>query len=136
LEVARALTDLADVCRSQGEYRQAESFYRRALTIEKKVLGPDHHHLAGPLNRLAAVLCDQRKWDEAESIYRQAITLSEKVLDPDFSYHALLESLNGCSFVLQMKPGLWGRKRKARLAESERMGAQAQAILEKISVKR
>jgi tetratricopeptide (TPR) repeat protein len=44
-DVAKTLTDLADVHRDQSQYALAEPLYERALEIEEKAVGPDHPDL-------------------------------------------------------------------------------------------
>jgi Tetratricopeptide repeat len=46
-----ALVSLLD---AQGQYDEAEALYRRALTIFKRVYGPDHYELVVTCNNLAA----------------------------------------------------------------------------------
>jgi tetratricopeptide (TPR) repeat protein len=55
-EAATNLNNLAEFYRSQGKYADAEPLYKRALTIDKKALGPDHPDVAGFVKSLAADL--------------------------------------------------------------------------------
>ena len=40
--VATSLNNLAELYRAQGQYAEAEPFYKRALAIWEKALGPEH----------------------------------------------------------------------------------------------
>ena len=44
---------------NQGKYDDAESLYKRALTIREEVLGPRHPDVASKLNNLASLLKSQ-----------------------------------------------------------------------------
>jgi CHAT domain-containing protein/Tfp pilus assembly protein PilF len=81
--VAEILNNLAVVYSSQGKYVEAEGFYRRALVIREKALGPDHAVLANPLIGLANVYGSQGKYGEAEGLFRRALAIREKTLGPD-----------------------------------------------------
>lgn len=43
----------------QGNYAEAESFYRRSLSIQEKVWGVEHPNVASDINNLAASLVEQ-----------------------------------------------------------------------------
>src|SRR5262245_13278795 len=66
--VARTLRDVADECRKQGKYQQAESLYRRALAIAESTFGPDHLEISGILNNLAVLYKYTGNFDEAERL--------------------------------------------------------------------
>jgi len=66
-----------------AQYVEAETFYRRAISIGEKTLGPEHPNLATALNNLASVYDDQGKYEEAELLLQRAITIGEKTLGPE-----------------------------------------------------
>jgi tetratricopeptide (TPR) repeat protein len=56
---AATLSNIANHYQEQGKYDEAEPFYRRALAIREKELGPDHPDIASSLNNLTLVYCSQ-----------------------------------------------------------------------------
>lgn len=58
-----------------ARFDNAEPFLRRALTMDKKVLGPDHRFVARDLNDLAQLLQDTNRLDEAEPEMRRALEI-------------------------------------------------------------
>ena len=56
----------------QGRYAEAEPLYRKALSINEKMLGEDHPHTALSYNNLAYNLYDQGKYAEAEEVWIKA----------------------------------------------------------------
>ena len=101
--VVRSLRQSADKCRGQGEYRQAESLYKRALALAESNFGPDHIEISVVLNNLAALYKYIGEFDEAERLYRRALAITEAGLGPDHPniatiYHNLggLECARGC----------------------------------------
>jgi PAS domain S-box-containing protein len=58
----------ARMCHAEGQYLEAETFYKRALSIVEKTLGSDHPKLAAWLDDLAAVFRSLGKIDEAKML--------------------------------------------------------------------
>ena len=56
----------------QGRYGKAEPFFERALAIQEKVLGREHH-VATTLNDLAGLLRNMNRFGEAEPLFRRAL---------------------------------------------------------------
>src|SRR5689334_13831780 len=79
----RLLTGQADECRAQGQYRQAESLYRRALDVAEAAFGPDHLVVACVLNNLAVLYKYTANFDEAGRLYRRALAITEAKLGPE-----------------------------------------------------
>ena len=48
-------------CREIGEYAEAETMYRKVLTVQLRVLGPEDPDTLCTLNMLALALMDQGK---------------------------------------------------------------------------
>ncbi len=59
------------------------SYLTRALTIQEKVLGPEHPDTAQSLNNLASLYRDLGKHEEAEPLYQRALAIYVKVFGPD-----------------------------------------------------
>jgi tetratricopeptide (TPR) repeat protein len=101
------MQNLALLLRDKRQYDEAEQLFRKALAIQRKVLGESHPGVAVIVNNLAALL--QRKGDYAgaETLYRQAIELNGKVYAEDHWEIATIKSLLGGCLVAQ------GRYREA-----------------------
>ncbi len=61
---------------------EVEGYYRRAITIQEGVLGPDHPALANTLANLGTLLDQRGKYDESEPLQRHAVAIFEKSLGP------------------------------------------------------
>ena len=81
--LAMSLNNLAEAYRAQGKYAQAEPLYRRALSIDEKVLGLGHPDTATDLNNLATLYFNQDRYAEAEPLYQRSLAIREKVLGPE-----------------------------------------------------
>ena len=66
--LARSLTSLATLYRTQGKYNDAEPLYQRALEIDEKVLGTEDTQVAADLNNLGVLYHAQAKYSEAEAL--------------------------------------------------------------------
>ena len=67
----------------QGQYREAEDYFRRAPAILEKALNPGHLLVATSLNNLAVLYDDQGQYAKAEPLYQRALAIREKALGPD-----------------------------------------------------
>jgi tetratricopeptide (TPR) repeat protein len=63
-----------------GRYAPAEASHRKASSLRKEVLGPEHPDTLTSISNLAGVLVLQGKYEDAETINRQTLALREKVL--------------------------------------------------------
>lgn len=117
--VARALGDWLKDC---GRLSEAETFYRRALGIEERRLGPDHPDIAPRLRDLATILRSGRQLAEAEELYRRLIAIDQERQNPDLSaLSADLTQFAGCL------------RAAGRLAEAEQIARQALEIAQQAS---
>jgi tetratricopeptide (TPR) repeat protein len=73
--VATTLNNLAELCRLQGKYDQAELLYKRALLYLEQTLGPEHPYVATVLENLTILYCDQGKYNQAEPLYQRTLLL-------------------------------------------------------------
>ena len=97
LEAARSVVRLA-----QGKGAEAEQFYRRALSIKEKVLGPEHPDVAMTLNNLAVLCKANENYAEAEALYARSLAIFEQALGPQHpkvitcrkNYAGLLRKMN------------------------------------------
>ena len=67
----------------QGQRRQAEPLYERALAIREKALGPNHPDVAESLNNLAVLYRDKGQQPQAEALHKRALAIREKAFGPD-----------------------------------------------------
>ncbi len=66
--VARDLSNLAQVLKATNRLGEAEPLMRRALGIDEASYGPDHPNVAVRLNNLAALLQATNRLGEAETL--------------------------------------------------------------------
>src|SRR5262249_31986166 len=74
---------LAQLYSAQGKYNAAESLYKQALAIHKKVLGPEHPRTSTTLNNLGFLYFKQGRYYDAEPLYQKSLAINEKVLGPE-----------------------------------------------------
>ena len=82
-EAARALRALATVYRKMSNPTAAEPYFKRALAMDEKLLGPDHPDLAIDLNELAAFYLAQERFDLAEANLKRALQNRERAQKGD-----------------------------------------------------
>ena len=96
-----SLNNVAGFLWDQGQYAAAEPFYRRALAIYEKTLGPDHPKVALSLNNLALLLSTQGDYISAVLVFDRSLKvestwlLRELPLQPDQVRSAQLRQLGG-----------------------------------------
>ena len=101
LTVADTLTSLAFVLAATSQPREAETLFRRALTIQETSLGSDHPIVATTLGGLARILEALNQSAEAEPLYRRAVTINQKHFGLDDASEQTINNLNGLAFLLQ-----------------------------------
>jgi tetratricopeptide (TPR) repeat protein len=77
---AVTLTELGQVAFSLRDFQQAESYFRRALTIREQALGTESLDLMQALNDLAAPYYARGELEQAERLFRRALTIGEAQL--------------------------------------------------------
>ncbi|TLY36413.1 MAG: tetratricopeptide repeat protein [Nitrospirae bacterium] len=70
--MATDLNNLASLYDTMGRYAEAEPLYRRALAIDEKVLGVEHHNVLTDLQNYAALLRKMKRDDEAAKLEERA----------------------------------------------------------------
>jgi tetratricopeptide (TPR) repeat protein/CHAT domain-containing protein len=81
-EVIAALQNLA-VCQYAGEPGEAEELQRQALTLSRRVWGPDHPGTAASCQRLAGTLWGRGRLAEVEPLLREALTILRRATGTD-----------------------------------------------------
>jgi len=61
----------------------AERLYKRALAIDEKALGADHHHVGTDLNNLAELYQIQGRYSDAAPLMKRALAIDEAALGPE-----------------------------------------------------
>jgi tetratricopeptide (TPR) repeat protein len=117
---ARLMNQLGLLFTSKALHANAEPLYRRALAINEKRLGTDHHHVAVNLNNLALLFQATNRLGEAELLYRRALAIDEKRFSTD--HPAVARNLNNLAALLEDTD---------RFSEAERLYRRALAINEK-----
>jgi tetratricopeptide (TPR) repeat protein len=74
---------LADNFFFQGDYAQAESYYKKARDIRERHLGVEHPRTATTYLHLARLYEAQGRYEESESLYLKALTIRERALGSD-----------------------------------------------------
>jgi CHAT domain-containing protein/Tfp pilus assembly protein PilF len=82
-EVIDLLNRTASLYRAEGDYDNAEKFYRRALTVREKKYGPEHSSIAYSYNSLAILYEDKGEYAQAEQFYQRALAIRQKALGPE-----------------------------------------------------
>ena len=67
--------DLAQVYTRQARYQEAETLYKRALDIEKKVWGEDHPSTVNCYDNLADLYHKEGKYAQAEQWAKKAASI-------------------------------------------------------------
>ena len=57
----------------QGQFKEALPFFERALAINEKRLGPEHHELAISLNNLAVTYGRLKMDSQAETVFQDGL---------------------------------------------------------------
>lgn len=81
----------------QGRYSEAARVAEEALTVAKKIFGPNHPNVATSLNTLAELYRVQGRYSKAEPLYKRALKIREKPLGPDHPHVAT--SLNNLALL-------------------------------------
>jgi len=118
---ARLLNQAAYYLKIRAQYLTAEPLYKRALSIQEKVLGAEHPDTAMSLNNLAELLNDQGKYEEAEPLYRRALSIQEKVMRAEHPDTAT--SLDNLALLLN---------NQGKYEEAEPLYRRALGIFEKV----
>jgi len=80
LERARALSQLASSCFSQGKYDESESLFLKSLAIREKLAGPRDPEVAESLIGLGLLYATRRQFDKAIVAHQRALAIDEEQL--------------------------------------------------------
>src|ERR1700758_5500764 len=71
-------TAAAREARARGEYTLAQTFYKQAIDLQEKTLGPNSPAVAVSLNNLAVSYQDASMDTQADLAYRRAVAILEE----------------------------------------------------------
>jgi tetratricopeptide (TPR) repeat protein len=81
------------------ELASAETFFRRNIALDRRVLGPNHPDIGKTMNNLGRVLLERRRFGEARPLLDRAIAIGERELgnthDDQVFRYANLAIVNG-----------------------------------------
>jgi tetratricopeptide (TPR) repeat protein len=84
-ELGTILNNIALAYRKSGRAAAAEPYYRQALELYEKQVGPEHADVASVLNNLAVFYTNEKRFAEAEKLHLRALAIREKVHEPTHS---------------------------------------------------
>jgi tetratricopeptide (TPR) repeat protein len=117
---SRYLVSLGLTAIDAGDYPLAGGALTEALSIQERMLGPEHPDVAAGLNNLASMYQAQGRYAEAEPLFKRALAIGDKVLGPEHPDNAVRLSNLAMLF-----------RDQKRYAEAEPLAERALAISEK-----
>ena len=83
LDTARTLAVLGGCLQGRGEYAAAEPFFRQALEVRERVLGPEHPLTLGTWATSRTWPRSSDRLDEAEKLSRRVLQVRERIAGPE-----------------------------------------------------
>ncbi len=74
-QYALVLNNLGTLCRAQGQYEEAESYYKQAIKINEDLLKGDLPETATSMDNLGALYCEQGRQKDAERLFDKALKI-------------------------------------------------------------
>ena len=99
--------NLAEIYDLSGRHDEAETLYKRVLTMNKKELGPDHPYLIDWLNQIATFYGTRGRYEEAQQYLLRVLEIIQN--DPV----QLVASVSAAMFNLANLYSCWGKYKKA-----------------------
>ncbi len=95
---AKIIYQLGEIARLQEDHDRAESYYWEVMPLIVESLGPEHLHMADPLDHLSSIYQNKGKLKIALPLFKRALAIREKTWgasDPRLlptlkRYHVLL----------------------------------------------
>ncbi len=75
--------DIAGLLVAKRDFKEAEGYYQRAMTLINNSYGPDHLYTANVLGSVARLYTLQGRYDEAEELIDRTVATQEKIYGPD-----------------------------------------------------
>jgi tetratricopeptide (TPR) repeat protein len=92
---------LARLRELQGNFDEALSLAKRALSIYEKLFGPDSVEVALVLEKMGQICNNQYKFEEAKPLLERAVKISETKFGTEHPRTADVVYTIGCSFLMQ-----------------------------------
>jgi tetratricopeptide (TPR) repeat protein len=96
---ARLINQMGTYSWGRAEFGAAKAAFERALRIDEKIFGPDHHEVATDVNNLGSVLKDMGDLDGARAAFQRALQINEQVFGSNHPKVAV--NVNNLGGVLQ-----------------------------------
>ncbi len=93
--------NLALLYQNQKKFSQAETFYRRVLSLRQRTLPDNDPHIAMDLNNLATVISAQGKYAVAEEQLHEALTINEHAYGKE--HPAVATNLNNLASIYHLE---------------------------------
>lgn len=88
-EAGRLLTEMGAHLSELGRYKEAEPYFKNALTIRQQIFNPEHPDLLESRSNLAALYNYIGMYEKAESLLVEILTILEQAPEPDENQLAL-----------------------------------------------
>jgi hypothetical protein len=98
--VGLLLNNFGRLLHEQRSLSEAEDLYKRALSVLKQAVGPDHRKLGTPMSNLADLYMDLGKLKLSSTLLQELITVLEKNLGP--AHRKVLKTRERLAAVMQM----------------------------------
>lgn len=121
VELARAVSDVAQALEASGDYEAAATHFAAALELHEQLYPDDHPDLSAALNNMASILERRGAYEESIEMNERALAMRERLDGP----HSLrvANSLNSLATVLETS---------GRLDEAEQAYRRALAIRDEL----
>ena len=83
LDLAEMYSNLGELELRLGHYEKSEEYFKNALEVDERNLGPDHTNVASSLNNLGLAQMYLGDLENARQQYERSLAIKEKILDPD-----------------------------------------------------
>ena len=80
LEFANTLNALGQLSHEVGHHKEAEKYFRHALSITESVGGPNHGDTLTTLRHMAKLYHSKQQIEKAQEIYHQVLAAQERLL--------------------------------------------------------
>ncbi len=137
LHTGDALDIVGDAFAQRQKYIDAEPYYKRALAIREKLLGPEHLQVAVSLNKLAGIYMNiygaQGGWTETESLLTRALAIWDKHSPSKNRYQTILpEGVMDMLHTVSSPEGLENWNMRAVTYMSQGKYAEAEDLLKQV----
>ena len=87
--IARTIVQLGTVLELEGDLEGAERNFRRALGMQRELLGDDHPHVGVTTNNLGILLDKRGRYDESVAVLQEAIDIYRRSIGAEHAWVAI-----------------------------------------------